>query len=156
MSVGFGFSIGDILAVGDLARKIVQALDESRGAPADYKSLCELLLSLHRSLHAVSAIFFYPALGNGSIPDPALLNGIRYELGCCKQLMDEFLVSSRKYTESLLNGRPGKRFKDEWRKITWSLYKAEDIQKLQTRLQGHITAFQLYSFAVSWWVGITA
>lgn len=152
MPVPFGFSVGDFLAVGDLARKIAIALDESRGATAEYKALCELLLSLNRSLHATSAIFFSSNKGGRGSSNQALLNGIAFELRCCKQLMDEFLKASRKYTESLLNGNPGRRFKDEWRKITWSLYRTDDVKKLQANLQGHMTAFQMYTFAISWYV----
>lgn len=146
----FGFSIGDFLAVGDLARRIVEALNDSRGATAEYKSLCELLLSFNRALYAASAIFFYPSSSAVSRPDTASLNGIRHEMECCKRLMNDFLATSRIYTESLLNGRPGRRFKDEWRKITWCLYRVDDVRKLQANLQGHIGAFQLYTFAITW------
>lgn len=149
MPVPFGFGVGDFLAVGDLARRIAKALSESRGATAEYKSLGELLLSLNSSLHAASAIFFSSDAGN--LSTTALLNGVRHELECCKRLMDEFLRNSRQYTETLLNGRPGRRFRDEWRKITWSLYRDEDVKNLQGKLQGHIAAFQMYTFAITWY-----
>lgn len=150
MSVGFGFSIGDIIAVSKLAVGIADALDDSRGAVADYKSLSELLRSLTHSLHTVSGIFFYTSSNTSGSVETALLNGLHHGVECCKRLMDEFLTTSKKYTESLLNGQ-GSRVKREWRKIKWSLYKTEDVQELKTNLQVHVEAFQMYIFAINWY-----
>lgn len=77
MPGGFGFSIGDFIAVGDLALKIAKALDESRGATADYKSLFEFLLSLNRALQATSAVFLRLESYGNSLFDTAPLNGMR-------------------------------------------------------------------------------
>lgn len=149
MPVGFGFSIGDVIAVGELARKIVRALDESRGATADFKSLSNLLLSLNNALQAVSGTFLGFASNRNSsslVLDSASFNGIHHELECCKRLIEEFLLTSRKYTESLL-GRERWWFKDVWRKITWVL-NPQDVQNLQRRLQGHLNTLQLYATTI--------
>lgn len=149
MAVPFGFSIGDFIAVGDLAQRIIKALDESFGAVADYKALCSTLLSLHKSLHTASAIFLYSSSSSTRGPlDTPPLNGVRHELERCRGLMEEFLASSKKYMETPLNGAKGRRFMKEWRKMTWSLYKTEDAQKLQVGLQGHLDAFNLYTSAI--------
>lgn len=152
MSVGFGFSVGDFIAVGSLALQIKNALDDSRGSTAEYQALCGTLLSLNRAIHAASFIFFYPPSKASSSLDTSCLNGIGHELDSCKKLMEDFLVASKQYTESLLTVRQGRKFKDEWRKITWSLYGSEDVQKLQANLQGHLEAFQLYTSAIIWCV----
>lgn len=146
MPGGFGFSIGDFIAVGDLALKIAKALDESRGATADYKSLFEFLLSLNRALQATSAVFLRLESYGNSLFDTAPLNGMRHALGCFKRLIEDFLNASRKYTESLLNGKG--RFKDEWRKTKWCLYNEDEVRKLQTKLQGHLGIFQLCTSAI--------
>lgn len=147
MPIGLGFSIGDFIAVGDLALKIAKALDESRGATANYKSLSEFLLSLNRALQATSAVFLRLESYGNSLFDTAPLNRMRHALGCFKRLMEDFLNASRKYTESLLNGK-GRRFKDEWRKIKWCLYNEDEVRKLQTKLQGHLGIFQLCTSAI--------
>lgn len=148
MAVPFGFSIGDIIAVGDLARRVAKALDESRGATAEIKSLCQLLFSLDRSLEVASAIFLYSSRSthSNSTIDTGPLNGMRHEVECCKRLMEEFLDSSKKYTGTLINGQ-GSRLKQEWKKISWCLFKAEDVQNLQTNLRGHLEAFNFYAAA---------
>lgn len=86
----FGFSIGDFLAVSDLAQRIAKALEGGRGATTEYKSLCELLLSFNRALYTASAVFFHQRSNRASNtvvgPDNAPLNGLRYEIECCKNL----------------------------------------------------------------------
>lgn len=146
MSVGFGFSIGDFIAVCKLAVDTAKALDEIHGASSDFKALSQVLHSLTRAIHSASAVFFYP-----SSTDHSSLNGVAHELGCCKRLIDGFLESIEKYTESLLKTRPGWRVRDEWRKVKWS-YRTEDVRVLRENLMGHLGAFQVYAFTITWWV----
>ncbi|CAN9416968.1 unnamed protein product, partial [Alternaria alternata] len=55
MTVGFGFSVGDLIAVGKLAHEIANALSDCRGASAEYRSLIELLDSLKTSLNLIKS-----------------------------------------------------------------------------------------------------
>jgi hypothetical protein len=59
----------------------------------------------------------------------------------------EFQLDSKKYTESLLNGK-GRSLQNEVRKIKWSLYKADNARKLEQRLQSQADAFQVYLVAI--------
>ena len=59
----------------------------------------------------------------------------------------ELQLDSKKYTESLFNGK-GRYLQKEIRKIKWCLYKADDARKLEQRLQGHADAFQVYLVAI--------
>lgn len=81
--------------------------------------------------------------------DNGLLDGIQLELDHCKQHMDKFLGGSKQYAESLIERRGGWA-KRNWKKIKWSLYKQEDVQKLERVLQGHLCAFNIYASAIIW------
>jgi len=48
---------------------------------------------------------------------------------------------------SLINGQ-GSKIKGIVRKLKWRLYKSEDAQKLETRLNSHLKAFQTYLIAM--------
>lgn len=145
---GFGFSVGDFIAVAQLAMQIYQALNETKGARDHYRKTTELLRSLHVALISAFAVFYYPLSGE-SCPDTSQLNGMRYELECCKRLMDDFWIDYSKYTQSFLDGR-GNRFRDGWRKIKWTLFKREDVEILRKNLEGHVIAFRLYTDAITW------
>lgn len=150
MSVPFGISIGDFLAVFDLARKISHALSESQGSPAEVKSLVELLNVLGESLETASAILQYslsPAAGE--IIDHSPQNGIQSEIDRCKQHMEKFWSSLKPYKECLMDGQGGWG-KRNWKKVKWSLYKQEDVRKFLLLLQGHLSAFNIYATAIIW------
>lgn len=155
MPVPFGISVGDSPAVGNLALEIIKALNDSQGAVADYKSLCDLLFSLSRAIcaasDAIAIAFVYPSSKLGPSPYTSPLNGVRYELGCCRKLMEEFLEDSKEYTKLAINRQQGllQRWMGWSKKITWCLYKTEDVRKLQERIQGHLNAFQLYIVAIA-------
>lgn len=150
MSLPLGLSFGDLLAVSDLARKLIKALSESQGSPAEVRSLYEVLTSLMNSVEATAKVYLYlqsPAAGR--VIDDGLLNGIQHELIHCKQHMETFLGGAKPYAESLI-GRRGGWGRRNWKKIKWSLYGEEGVQKLRRLLQGHLCAFNIYASAIIW------
>jgi hypothetical protein len=141
------------VCVGELLHKTVSALNKSRGSAADYKALLCALSSMDQCLRTTSTVVLSLSFEreDGNLKNnTAVTNGIKHELDCCQRLLEDFLESSWKYTKSLLKGRPGKRIIDEWRKVTWFIYKMEDVQKLERDLRTHIQAFQLYAIAIAW------
>lgn len=145
--MSFGFSVGDFLSVGSLAYRIITALGDSRGSKAEYKGLISVLSSLQHTVNIVSTHFI--GLVNSGGVDAALCNGIKHQLGLCTAAMEEFLHSSQKYTESLLPNDRRMNFRDEFRKITWCLFKKDDVQKLHSTLERHIQAFLMLANAVT-------
>ncbi|CAN9448284.1 unnamed protein product [Alternaria alternata] len=130
MTVGFGFSVGDLIAVGKLAHDIAVALSDCRGASAEYRSLIELLGSLKTSLGLINNFISTLPIATSSRVDQAFMN------------------DSRKYTQSLLNGN-GAKAKIAFRKIKWSLYSAQDSRRLERRLSTHMDAFDRYLIAIN-------
>ncbi|KAF8245617.1 hypothetical protein K440DRAFT_402230 [Wilcoxina mikolae CBS 423.85] len=159
MPVPFGFSFGDFLAVAELAHAVSRALNDSLGSQQDYRTLIELLDSVHVSLRTVSTFVVSSSAATSGIspPDPLLLDGLRTHLSCCQKLMKDFLDSSKEYTNSI--GRAGltTQKKDlgdwsavkEWKKIKWALYRAEDARNLEHRLKSHVNLFQVYMMGIS-------
>ncbi|KAI9692342.1 MAG: hypothetical protein M1822_006573 [Bathelium mastoideum] len=147
MVVPFGISIGDFIAVGQLAFEIAAALSDCRGAAAEYKSLIELLKSLKTSISLISNFVSDPSRFTALNVDQAFMNGLAFHAGCCHRLLTQFVVDSRKYTDKLVNGQ-GNRVQKTFRKLKWSLYSAEDARKLEQRLSSHLEAFDRYLLAV--------
>ena len=92
MAVGFGFSVGDLIAVGKLAHDIAVALSDCRGASAEYSSLIELLGSLKTSLGLINNFISSLPIATSSRVDQAFMNGILFHAGCCYRLLNEFAV----------------------------------------------------------------
>lgn len=136
--MSFGFSVGDFITVGSLAYRVITALSDNRGSRAEYKELTSVLSSLRQTLNVV-ATHFLELASSGDV-DVALYNGLRHQLGLCTAAMEDFLLSSQKYTESLLPDDRKRSLRKEFRKISYCLFKGDDVQKLYTSLQRHIQA----------------
>lgn len=147
MVAPFGFGVGDFLAVGSLAYRVITALNDSQGSKAEYKDLISVLSSLQYTLKIVSTHFLELASSGGA--DAAICNGIKHQLSLCTTIMEDFLLLSQRYTESLLPNDGKKNFRIGLRKVAWCLFKKEDVQKLQAALQSHIQAFMMLTSAVT-------
>jgi hypothetical protein len=97
MAVGFGFSVGDLIAIGKLAHEIANALGDCRGASAEYRSLIELLGSLKTSLNLISSFISTLPVTTSSRVGQAFMNGILFHAGCCYKLLNEFAVCDPSY-----------------------------------------------------------
>ncbi|KAH8634296.1 ankyrin [Alternaria alternata] len=97
MAVGFGFSVGDLIAVGKLAHDIAVALSDCRGASAEYRSLVDLLNSLKTSLSLIGNFVSTLPVTTSSRVNQAFMNGILFHAGCCYKLLNEFTVCNPSY-----------------------------------------------------------
>lgn len=97
MAVGFGVSVGDLIAVGKLAHDIAIALSDCRGASAEYRSLIELLDSLRTSLNLISNFVSTLPITSSSRVNQAFISGILFHAGCCHRLLNEFAVRDPSY-----------------------------------------------------------
>ncbi|KAI0429248.1 hypothetical protein F5Y09DRAFT_264080 [Xylaria sp. FL1042] len=165
MPVPFGFSVSDFIAVAGLVHDIIRAISEHNGAVAQYQSCVSTLKSLHSCICAIKeGLKFAQDVSNVDLHEVALLNGLRYEMSICRDLLNAFLDSTYKYTASLLPSgqarklneaqdvislfRLGKasvtRLEAAWKKVSWAVFRKEDVRKLEKDLQGHLEALHLY------------
>ncbi|KAL9079208.1 MAG: hypothetical protein Q9157_001877 [Trypethelium eluteriae] len=111
MVVPFGISVGDFIAFIEITIKVVNALQDSKGARKEYEGISRELVSLK---HALTGI------------------------------QDDFLDKTQKYDLSLgsaTHSRP--KWKDGLRKIQWTLYSKEDVQKFRWQLYSHTASLIL-------------
>jgi len=146
----FGFSVGDFITCLSLVRQITQALRDSTGSVADYKSFLQTLNSLNQTFTTSELIYLQ---WQNDVGDPryssnaqAMVNGMLFERQQCKILMDRFLKASEPYSDAFLKRRENTVVRG-WRKVTW-LYQKEEISKLERDLQGHMRAMQIYADAL--------
>jgi hypothetical protein len=92
MVLPFGISVGDFIAVGQLAHDIAVALSNTRSAAAEYTSLIELLKSLATSIQLIVNYISSSAACATLKVDQALVNGLLFHAQSCQRLMAQFLV----------------------------------------------------------------
>ena len=139
--MSFGFSIGDFIAISGLIRTLADALDSDTGSRAQYSRLLDELKSLHSAFLAVEGVL--QKLRRDEKPHASTINAITLEIGCSRKLIEDFNADTKKFRESLHHGDSSKKFKDAWRKISYKIFKEEDVAMLKDSLGRRVGAINL-------------
>ncbi|KAI9662832.1 MAG: hypothetical protein M1821_007879 [Bathelium mastoideum] len=134
MPVPFGISIGDFIAFIETTIKIVNALQDSKGARKDYEDIARELKSLKHALAGVQDV---------NTDDPQTKAALESVAGNCWRTIQDFLKKTKKYDSSLGSTNSSNRWKDGLRKIQWALYSKEDVQKFRWQLYSHTASLIL-------------
>ena len=122
--VPIGWSVGDLFAAIGIIKKLVKALDETKGAKSDYQQLMQDIYNLERVLTAVKSLNIDQS---SSSEASTLWQAIRE----CRICIDTFLNSIKKY-QSLTSGKSTPR--GQIRKLKWALGHKDDVQKFRETL----------------------
>lgn len=132
--MAIGWSVGDIIACGQLAYKLIQALKDSGGAKTDYQALINDLSSIHRTLLEVTQMHHASQLSTATV------NAILFEAHSLIKIMDDFLATIEAYHSALseLSARSStNRYRDLMKKLRWSFSETGAIEALRNRLASH-------------------
>ena len=119
-------SFGEIVTAAKIVHSIYKALSDSMGASYDYQCLIMELRSFEQALKAVEvSITFTPPSGRVALD-------IAAEITTCLELLKMFddRISS---FQKALGGRKGA----SWRKIGWSLLKADEVASFRQKISQH-------------------
>jgi hypothetical protein len=144
LSLSFG-AVGDFIAVCNLIKTIISALDDARGSARDYANLIQDLNILSQTLLEVDNVFRNSPRVGGLHGLQAL--AIRTS-GHIRDSLNEFGAKIKKYAPSLSCGGSGSRFRDAARKVQWKL-EERDIDKFRAEILGHKTSLQILMDATS-------
>jgi hypothetical protein len=136
MSVGFGFSIGDLVAGLKVIKDSVEAVKDTKGASADYAALVSEVASLQDGLEAIDEL----QLSSRGAPWKQRL-AIERAIEACQKCVEDFMNSVSKYQPHLQSHATG--MVSAWRKIRWALCKKEDVALFRTRLERHSSSINM-------------
>ena len=119
-------SFGDIVTAVNIVHSIYKALSDSMGASYDYQCLITELRSFKQALKIVDlAIAVAPPTGHDALD-------IAAEITTCLELLKMFYDRIKSYQKALGGGRG-----TSWRKIGWSLFKAEEVASFRQKISQH-------------------
>lgn len=135
MSVGFGFSVGDLVAGLKVIKDAVEAVKDTKGASADYAALVAEITSLQDGLEAINDL----QLGCRGSSKQQL--AIERAIGACRKCLEDFMTSISKYQPHLQTQASG--VISSYRKIRWALCKKDDVAVFRTRLERHTSSINM-------------
>ncbi|KAF2236202.1 hypothetical protein EV356DRAFT_531139 [Viridothelium virens] len=170
MVVPFGISVGDFIAFIETTIKVVNALQDSKGARKEYEGISRELVSLKHALtgiqdvktddpqtekSGVGASTYRFRATTTTASDPVICQFVvivmrqlvvivMRQFVVLAQTIQDFLDKTQKYDLSLgsaTHSRP--KWKDGLRKIQWTLYSKEDVQKFRWQLYSHTASLIL-------------
>lgn len=135
MAVGFGFSTSDLFAALKIIKDSVEAVNDRRGAAADYADLASEIGSLWDGLEAVEDIQSNPDLSDKQTA------AIKRAVDACYASVESFLESISAYQPHLSASSSG--LVSNYRKIRWALCKKDDVAKFRARLERHSSSINM-------------
>ncbi len=133
--MSFGFSVGDVLAVGKLIADIASCLKDVGGSKSEYRDLVLELECLHKTLVHLDRL---PSRQGSSAPTA---DSIKYAALSCRRPLEEFLGKLKRYEASLgprATTATGSTWKAPIDKVRFRLGGRNEIRKMQNYLSVHI------------------
>ncbi|KAK8079140.1 hypothetical protein PG994_002947 [Apiospora phragmitis] len=125
VALTFG-SVGDIIAICQIAAQLRRALDVSSGSAKEYQ---DLRSDLDKFTCVLMQLESCPSLGNLAAQRKSIVNE------CATPINDALDRWHPKYHQSLQPGGSGNAVKDAFRKVEWSVREKQALQELQDKLR---------------------
>lgn len=141
MSVGFGFSVGDFIAVLKLVGTVIDALRESSSASTSFRSLIAELYALETALLRVNRL----DLDDAQTVDIIALRSAATQ---CQKSIDGFYHKIRKYQPHLQQQDTNSKVKNAWMKVKWTVCKKDDVDAFRAEIRGHTGSLEILLMAM--------
>lgn len=138
-------SFGDIYAVCTLIKNVCKALDQSRGASAEYRNIVSELWTLDDVLAQVNEVWG----DNGDVDFQPLRVALMSAVKQCHTCIETFLEKVMKYDKSLGKETPIYDPKSSLRKIQWQACRSDELTKFRAEIIAHTTSLNVISTAAT-------
>ncbi|KAF1950494.1 hypothetical protein CC80DRAFT_539555 [Byssothecium circinans] len=127
--MSFGYSVGDVIALGKLIADISSCLQSSGGSKSEYQELQRELDILHRTLYQLDQL-------PPSLPTPSV-HIVKCLTLNCRSTLEQFITKTRKYERSLGVQSQPSMLRGATDKIRWGVQEKDEVRKLQAHLNTH-------------------
>jgi hypothetical protein len=136
MAVGFGFSVGDFLAILNLVATIIDALRSASHSTSTFRGLLSELLTLEKTLIQVKSI---------DLDDSQRFEKVAlYQAASqCQRSIDAFYGRIQKYQPHFSQAGATFSVKDGWMKIKWAMCEKKEVDGFRAEIQAHTSSIQV-------------
>ena len=133
-------SVGDIIAVAEVALKVAKALKDNRGSACEYRDIIRGLSGIEKSLIELNTLC---RSLDRTATYSQLADSIKQEVESCRTLVEECKKRIEKFDKALKEGGSGNKMKDVYHKIHWRISQKDFVSEFTQRLQTRIQAINL-------------
>lgn len=126
-------SVGDILALIELATTMVKALSKSAGASKEYQDAITELDAFTTTLNSLAARLPAASSGLTRLP-PSVENALNHAVSQCRILLEDFRRRIEGYQHLVKQAGMKGGFAASWRRVGWGLFRKEELVALKTKL----------------------
>lgn len=147
--MSFGFSVGDLIGGANLTYQLIKALHGSQDAGQEYREAIEELGCVQQALIRVSCLGSNPNFARATFESASNII-----MGSMK-IIESFLDRTKKYDRKLGHfGASSSRasFSHNWRKVGWTLFKADEMKKLRETLHARLSSLAVLLAAANLYV----
>lgn len=169
MSVGFGFSIGDIVLMSQLAHRLYTAINASESASKELRNLSNALFDLHCALTHLekTAESIHDNVLNRMTGSEGLWKSLHSMIDSCASTLNELAEATKKHRDtdanleiedpSLLDASRYRRtlerwklqLKAQWNKVQWD-FKQCSIEIYQQKIISHTVSVNTVLISFIW------
>jgi hypothetical protein len=136
MSVGFGFSVGDVITTLELVGTVIDALRDSSHAGASFRSLISELYALESTLLQVKRLELDEEQRESKL-------ALYQAASRCQSTIDIYWKGVQKYQPHLQRGGTNSRIRDGWAKIKWALCKQDELDMFRAKIRAHTNCLNI-------------
>ena len=133
-------SVGDIIAVAELALKIAKALKDNGGSAYEYRDIIRGLLGIEKPLIELNILC---RSLDRTTTYSQLADSIKQEVEDCRMLVEECRKRIEKFDRALREGGSGNKMKDVYHRIQWRISQKDFVLEFTQRLQTRVQAIDL-------------
>jgi hypothetical protein len=123
-----------------LIKDAVKALDDSRGASAEYQEVIRELWSLDRALLEIELL---SRTYESTIELNALSCTAKRTAEQCRVCIEGFLDTCKGCNKTLRHGGSGSVLRDIRGKVSWSILRKDDLSKFRTEINAHASVLNM-------------
>lgn len=140
--MSFGLSVGDFIGAATLAYRLIQAIHGSHDAGEDYQAAIRELGCMQQAFIQVSSLS-----ENRNICQ-ATFKAASHIVKEAMDIIESYLDKTKGY-DRRLGGLRASCIAQNFRKVGWTLYKADDMKKLKERLHTRLNSLNLLFVAAN-------
>ena len=131
-------SVGDIIALIQLAASVKKCLGASRGSSADFQGVVELMDNLQEALLGTQTMLesieeYKGALGSFDILEQRRL--VLSHIQRCRTCISDYMKTIQKYDKGLGTGRSKNALSDIFRKLQWGTNERNTMERFRQDVQ---------------------